>query len=97
MRAEQKIARDCSGRTFQSNNRKVRPVVQISDLQNQFQVGITDVELGRGMGNSGVKFNGRFSIDALMRPEFIIPGEIEAKLIAHINLPQRHDDLTSAF
>jgi len=40
----QTINQRSSGRTFQRNNRKVRPVVQIGDMQNQFQVGIADVE-----------------------------------------------------
>ena len=38
-----------SGRAFQRDNWKVRPFVQIGDLQNQFQVGVTNVELGRSM------------------------------------------------
>lgn len=45
-----------SGRTFQRDNRKVRPLVHIGDMQIQFQVGSADVELGRGMVNAGVEF-----------------------------------------
>lgn len=49
------------------------------------------------MGNSGVKLNRCFSLDALMWPEFVIPHEIKTELIAHVRLPQRDDDLTRAF
>ena len=97
MRAEKTIDRSDSGRNLQRDDRKMRPFVQIGDLQNQFQVWITDVEFGRSMGNTGVKFNGCFSSDALMRTEFIIPREIESELITHISLPQGNDDLTRAF
>jgi len=94
---EEIIDRSDSGRAFQSNNRKVRPFVQIGDMQNQFQVGIADVELGRGMGNSGVKLNRSFSFDALMRTEFVIPHKIEPKLITHVSFPQGNDNLAGAF
>ena len=32
-----------------------------------------------------------------MRPEFVIPHEIESKLIAHVGLSQRDNDFTCAF
>ena len=43
--------RHFSGRLFQGNNWKVRPEVQIGDIQDQIQVGIAEVEVGSGMGN----------------------------------------------
>ena len=71
--------------------------MHIGDLQVQFQIGVMNIELGWSMGNTGVKFNRRFAFDTLMWPEFIIPGEIESKLMAQFGLPQRHDDSTGAF
>ena len=97
MKAEERIDRSDSGRPSKGNNRKVRPVMQIGDLQVQFQIGIVEVEFGWGMENAGIKFNRRFSFEALMRPEFIVPGEIESKLMAQFGLPQRYDDSTGAF
>lgn len=97
MKAEEAIGQRSSGRAFQRYNRKVRPVVQIGDVQKQFQFGIAEVELGRSMGNSGIKFNRRFSFDTLMRTEFIVPRKIKSKLMTHVSLPQRHDDLARAF
>lgn len=97
MKAEERINRFSSGRTFQRDNRKVRPFVQIGNLQVQFQLWVTDVELGRIMRSSGIKFERRFSFDALMWSEFVVPSKVKTELTAHVGLPQRDDDLARAF
>ena len=75
----------------------MRPLAHIGDIEDQFQVGIADVELGRSTGNSGIKFDRCFSLESLMRPEIVIPGEIETKLMAQVGLSHGHYDAPGAF
>ena len=95
MKAEETIDQCSSGRTFQGDNWKVRPLVQIGHMK--VQPGFSRIIPGSIARDSGEQFNWNFTADPLMRPEFVVPGEIEPKFIAHVVLSQRHDDFARAF
>ena len=61
------------------------------------QPGFSRVVSGSIAGDSGEQLHWNFTVDTLMRPEFIIPREIESKLITHVELSQRDDNLARAF
>ena len=84
-----------SGRAFQRDNWKVRPFVHIGQVQ--VQPGFSRVVPGSIAGDSGGQLNRNFAADALMWPEFVIPGEIECKLKTQVGLPQWDEDATRAF
>lgn len=95
VKAEETTDRLYSGRAFQRDDWKVRPFVQIGNMEVQF--GFSRVVLWSVAGDSGEQLHWNFTVDPLMRPEFIIPREIESKLKAHVGLTQRDDNLARAF
>ena len=84
-----------SGRAFQRDNWKVRPFVHIGHVE--VQPGFSRVVYGSIAGDSGEQLHRNLAADALMWPEFVIPGEIESKLKTQIRLSQRDENATGAF